>query len=126
MMNLTMLSTFALALFSLSASAENRWPGNERIERAYITNNGTATIASQSGSWISSVSRSAAGVVDITIANGQFNAAPTCVATRAPSTQASSEQGIIANSATSVTVISGNSSGGNQDLDFTILCMGPF
>lgn len=94
----------------------------ERIERASINNNGSASITSQSGSWISSVNRSSSGTIDITIANGMFSATPTCVC---------SQEGIAGyyctsnpSSATSVTTFT-TSGAGATDRPIQIICMGP-
>lgn len=44
-----------------------------RAEYAFIGNNGTCTIAQQSGNWLSSVSHSATGQCALTIASGIFS-----------------------------------------------------
>jgi hypothetical protein len=100
--------------------------GVERIGRAYIANNGTCTITSQSGNWISSVAHSATGVCDLTITG--FSAAPTCIAMQVDA--AASGWANLMTGATSTFVkiknISDTGTGTvTSDRDFTIICMGP-
>jgi hypothetical protein len=51
----------------------------EHVERARITNAGSPSVSSQSGSWISGVALNGTGIVDVTFTSGEFSATPTCV-----------------------------------------------
>jgi hypothetical protein len=65
----------------LVGSVTSNSSGLERSERARVTTICTSTpctIADQSGSWLTSVSRASTGVYTINIATGIFSAAPTC------------------------------------------------
>lgn len=55
--------------------------GQERIERATISCSSSASITSQSGSWISSIGNISSGKCSLTIGSGIFSATPTCTAT---------------------------------------------
>ena len=98
----------------------------ERIERAKITNSGTPTISSQSGSWISSLTDNGTGDTTINITSGMFSAAPTCVATGVRSSFAVplSFETTISTSAIRVRTFDTSGSGA-ADLAFEIICMGP-
>lgn len=100
----------------------------ERIERARIANNGTASIGSQSGSWLSSVSRAAAGYVTLNFASGIFSSAPVCVCT-ADINPATNVRGCDLNLAPTTSSVSfhvyHDSTGADQDGDFSVICMGP-
>lgn len=95
----------------------------ERVERANIANNGTATITSQSGSWITSVNRSAAGIVDITIPTGYFSAVPTAVVVLTNNSGRTTCINSI--TATAIQVITTNVGVANVDANFSIIVMGP-
>lgn len=99
--------------------------GSERIERATIANPaGTASITSQSGSWISSVSRTAAGAVTVNFTAGMFSSAPSCTCTTFGSAGESCEIGTTATtSSLGVRVRNGVNADGDES--FYILCMGP-
>jgi hypothetical protein len=111
----------------LVGSVTSNSTGAERIERAYITNpSGTATISSQSGSWLTSATRSAAGLVNLVWPSTNWSAAPTCVVSQGPDLGgwayiATTE------STTGVSVRTETPSGGgtNADGGFRIICMGP-
>jgi hypothetical protein len=107
----------------LVGSVTSNSTGLERVERATIANSGSASITSQSGSWISSVNRSGVGVVDITIASGTFSATPVCsVLGNNSSGQAWTSS---AGSSTAIQVTTANTSGAATDKGFYIICMGP-
>lgn len=96
----------------------------ERIERAYITNGGSAAVSTQSGSWISSVSRSSAGIVAITVVTGVFSATPTCTCGVLNANNASICS-VTESSATSLTVNTyGVPPASLADMNFKIMCMG--
>lgn len=59
---------------NIESSAASR-----RIEDASLSNNGvSASIDNQSGNWIASVSRTAAGIILLTYTTGKFSATPNC------------------------------------------------
>jgi len=67
---------------TLVGSVTSNASGAERIERATFSNNGSAcSITSQSGSWITSVTRNGTGRCDVVYPSGTFSSAPTCTAT---------------------------------------------
>lgn len=112
----------------LVGSVTSNSTGAERIERAYITNNGTTcSVSSQSGSWISSVSRSTGGTCSIVIATGMFSSAPVCNATAIDTGgPADVNAGLTAApTTTSVIVETRNLASSATDKDFQIICMGP-
>lgn len=70
----------------LVGSVTSNSNGAERVERATIAvgsncTSGACTITQQSGSWLTSATRSATGQYDLVFAAGIFSAAPTCQAT---------------------------------------------
>lgn len=94
--------------------------GSERIERASITNNGTATVASQSGSWVSSATRTAAGFVTVNFAAGTFSSTPTCIC------QSNGGNGeIFSTNSTSASSVVCQNVGASTDRPFALICMGP-
>lgn len=101
---------------------------NERIERLKVTGNCAAspcTIASQSGSWASSVTRSGTGEYAVNFASGMFSAAPSCVITpiKVGATVMSTTAAAITASAFSFRIhdVSINLT----DAGFEVICMGP-
>lgn len=113
----------------LVGSVTSQSTGAERIERAYIAGGGAActstpcTITRQSGSWLTSVSRSSTGSYSLNIASGIFTAAPTCTfATQSP--------GPVRVGTTPTTTLFDftvvNAAGSAVDTsDMNIICMGP-
>ncbi len=108
--------------------------GVERVERVTLTGassntscaSSPCTVQSQTGSWISSITRSTTGTYSLNISTGTFSAAPTCVcsATR-PGTGPASCTAIEGASATSAGIIIHNGSGTAQDGWANIICQGP-
>jgi hypothetical protein len=96
--------------------------GTERVERARIINNGTScSISRQSGTWLSSASRSSQGRCDITIVAGTFSAAPDCVVT----SEAQSSNLVTDPTTSTIQVATFTSaSGAFSDLNFHVICMG--
>lgn len=97
----------------------------EIVERITVTNNGTSCVATrQSGTWVTSLVRSAAGKCDLTIASGIFTGAPTCVTSvTSPSTVGC---GLYSDPSTSnVSVQCQTFAGAGTDLNFHLICMGP-
>lgn len=113
--------------------------GAERVERLLF--GGTASggepattcaaspcvVAAQSGSWVSSVTRTSTGIYPVTIAAGIFSAPPACTCTAGWSGVGSG--GICAatgDSATAITVSTyANNGSGVQDNAVSVICMGP-
>ena len=103
--------------------------GSERIERASITTSCTSspcTIARQSGSWLTSVTRTGTGAYTFTIANGTFTSAPTC-AFSTTNFSGSASVGHYLSSATTTTAIYPVflAGGSNIDVAVDVICMGP-
>lgn len=117
----------------LVGSVTSNSTGMERIERVKVgttaCSSSPCTIASQSGSWVSSVTRTGTGAYTLNIASGIFSATPTCHCTSNAYASAN-------------TVCSGPTSGGTPsatrwdfntidlanaatDSGFEIICMGP-
>jgi hypothetical protein len=97
----------------------------EYINRAKITNNGsTASIADQSGSWISSAVRTSSAIVDLTLTGGVYSAAPSCTCSN---TGGSKVCVVSANSSTSITIYTyaSNTAALDDGNAFNIICMGP-
>ncbi|TXH08958.1 MAG: hypothetical protein E6R04_09695 [Spirochaetes bacterium] len=114
----------------LTGSVTSNSSGLERIERLNV-GDGTVcsaspcTISSQSGSWVTSVTRGATGDYTVNIATGIFSAKPACSATTLGSS-APGELRVETSSATSLNIKSCNSGcSGALDNTFSILCMGP-
>lgn len=101
---------------------------SERIGRATIANNGTASITSQTSNFISSVSRTAAGKVQVNFAAGFFSGTPSCscianddgitgggwTCTMTEGTRSSTQMTFTTTNAFTL-----------ADLGFSIICMGP-
>lgn len=124
--------TWATAISEISLMPFNRatmsrsTSGQEFIERAFITNDGSNCAASRTSSnWVTSLSRSGTGRCDLTIRTGIWSSAPVCVvaeykASNAPNCYFSSNV-----TQTSIIVQCYNtSSSSNQDADFHLICMG--
>ncbi len=66
----------------LVGSVTSNSTGQEHMERASVTTSCTSspcTIASQSGSWLTSIARTATGRYVANFTSGEFSAAPTCI-----------------------------------------------
>lgn len=109
----------------LTGSVTSNSLGAERIERANIANSGTASISSQSGSWISSVTRNAAGDVTLNLSSA-FGGSPSCTTSRLAS--GGPANGIcVVNTQTTTAVnvqCSTPGSGVGADVPFSVICMG--
>jgi len=101
----------------------------EHIERATILNNGTtASVGSQSGSWITGASRIGAGQVNLTFAAGEFSATPACVCNAKPSGVEEVCWTNVAGGTPSATLgvfQTADVGGGTRDVAFDVICMGP-
>lgn len=98
--------------------------GNERIERATLANSGTAcTITSQSGSWLSTGSRTGAGTCVWPISAASFSSAPSCVCSTNDTAGSACDPNSV--TATSVTTRTTNGSNVLTDYPVSLICMGP-
>jgi len=115
----------------LVGSVTSNSTGAERVERAQVTTICTSspcTIASQSGSWLTSITRTGTGAYSANFATGMFSAAPSCQ--------------VIATGGTNLAIINGNlsatpsstaftwtsyglSTATPEDSRFNITCQGP-
>jgi|GEM_PF-6594398 len=99
--------------------------GNERVERATVTAQCTSspcTIASQSGTWLSSITRSGTGSYSANFSTA-FVSPPTCVATCGPTACISIVS--MVTTTTTATFVGSNSSNAPIDSSFSLICMGP-
>lgn len=102
--------------------------GQERIERAQITDGSPCTVTSQSGTWISSCTRNSTGDYTLGVTSGLFASAPSCTCSGGPgnSNIACAFGGTI--TTTSIPNINTRnvaSSGANANANFMINCNGP-
>lgn len=100
--------------------------GQERVERATITGSATTpTVASQSGSWISSVTRNSLGNYTLNIAAGMFSSTPSCTCICVNLSSGTSIcQSLAATTSTSFNAVCTNGTSGLDDIR-EIICMGP-
>jgi hypothetical protein len=102
----------------------NTTSGTDRIVRAVITQAaGTYSITSQSGSWLSSVSKNATADTTLNIAGATFSAAPTCVVTGIESLNLGYLTAVPSTSA--IRINSYTTGGAAQESSYHIICMGP-
>jgi hypothetical protein len=111
---------------TLVGSVTSNATGAERVERASLASctGSPCTITKQSGSWLSSVTRSGAGTYAYNIASGTFSDTPTCVCTN--SNPAGGR--ICHGGAASSTLVNVYTSVGNtvmEDNGVNIICFGP-
>jgi len=110
-------------------SVLSSYEGAMRVEAAEIANNGTASIASQFGSWVASVSRAAAGRVTVTFTTGKFSAAPVCLCNSINDTGVSeyrcSQASSVSKTSTQYGFETVNGGATLTDRNFSIVCMGP-
>lgn len=114
-------------------SVSSTTAGQEHIERASVGGVGSmnaptacgsspCTIYTQSGSWLTSVSRSSAGVYTLNIAASEFSAAPSCVFSNGTS-QIAISSGATSTSIPLATFTQATST--PADSTFNVICMGP-
>lgn len=97
----------------------------ERIERAYITDDGTTcTIASQSGSWLTSAVHGSS-ICTLTIATGMFSSAPACTVSVAQPANVLARINAAITTTTIITQFIVPNTLGGADANHTIICMGP-
>lgn len=121
----------------LVGSVTSNSTGAERMERIMFGGStvGTftstctstpCTIWSQSGSWVSSVTRNSVGNYTLNIASGIFSDIPTCTITAAPNSGTLKTVAIITATSTSLQVVYRDSADANSiDAVGVVLCMGP-
>lgn len=109
-----------------AGSVTSNSSGLERVERAYISNSGTPTITSQSGSWITGLTDNGTGDVTLNIASGIFSSAPTCVGmVIRPLANGAQIQHYAVPNSSAVRIYTMGSTGTATDFDFQVICMGP-
>jgi len=99
--------------------------GAERIERAYVAATCSATpctIASQSGNWLSSISRSGTGAYSLNFTSGIFSGVPSCTILPANPSEIRLSGTPTSSAFTFQTF---DSAGSFTDGGFSVLCMGP-
>lgn len=126
------MKTFLILFFSLLASqAHASYVPNavysngtkERAERVTVTGSATPTIATQSGSWVSSLTRNALGDVTVNIAASTFSSAPTCTVSPMLANVCSF---VISTSTSAVRITTQTcTAGAAGDYSYQLLCMGP-
>lgn len=114
----------------LGASAINAVLSNstsERIERAYITNNGSScTVSNQSGSWINTTgTRNGNGDCSMSILSGIFSVNPTCTCTGELDVGVAAYNcNLVVSSTTAFRVQTYTIAGTNTDRPINIICYG--
>lgn len=110
----------------LVGSVTSNSAGIQRHESVAVTTSCTSTpctIATQSGSWVSSITRSATGTYAVNIVSGIFSASPRCFANSAGSAR---QIDVTTSSATLLVVAARNPTTlADSDSAFTIFCDGP-
>ncbi len=105
----------------VNANVTSNASGAEHIERATIANNGSCSITSQSGSWISSVSHNSGGCT-LNFTGGEFSSAPSCSGTTEQNYAVSFGVAPTTSSVDIRTTLTTNAS--LTDKNFEIICMG--
>lgn len=105
--------------------------GAERLERATIASSASpctaspCTITRQSGSWITSVTRTSTGFYTVNFASGTFSAPPSCTYSAHVSIYTDSQEAGPPTTSSSSVIIRRSSTLAAEDSGFDILCMGP-
>jgi len=101
--------------------------GAERVERALVTfcASSPCTIASQSGTWLSSVTRASTGWYTLNFNTGIFSGAPVCSFTVKDTNNLVFQQNTSASSSSYQVKSHRGSTGTIEDSEFTVMCMGP-
>jgi hypothetical protein len=111
----------------LVGSVSSNSNGAERVERARLTGDATTcTIVNQSGTWIASGARNAAGDCTWTINSGIFSAEPVCTCS-AYSASAAPVCNIDSTTAPTATLVRTQryAAGADQDGSIFLICVGP-
>jgi hypothetical protein len=108
----------------LVGSVTSNSSGMERVERLRVTNSGTPTISSQSGSWVSSLTDNGVGSVYVNLTASIFSGSPTCTCSaELPNRLCSID---VTASTSQVRVRTATVSPfADADMDFSLICMGP-
>lgn len=93
-----------------------------RVESASIDNTGSATIVRQTGSWISSVSRTGTGVVEVNYSASLWSAPPSCTVSINAATLIARVESV---TTTRLTTRMITSAGTSTDNPFYVTCIGP-
>jgi hypothetical protein len=105
-------------------SLTSNTPGQERIERASVAttcSTSPCTIARQSGTWVSSITRSGVGTYAVNFLAGAFSSAPSCTLT-----SNGRELRVLSDPTTSgFSFDTADGSGSVADTYFSMICMGP-
>jgi hypothetical protein len=120
----------------LVGSVTSNSTGMERVERVKVTSTcsgSPCTIASQSGSWVTSVTRSATGTYTANLTSGIFSATPTCTCNadytysdaNAPYICIMDTSGSSSTAVKFATVTGNGGSSAHIDASFGLVCMGP-
>lgn len=97
---------------------------SERTERIRVANAGSASVTSQSGGWVSSVSRTALGQVSVNFASGVFSSIPSCTCSAELGYRLCSNSGGVSTSSINLTTGRSNDAG-DEDRNFALVCRGP-
>ena len=98
--------------------------GVEVLHRAIIAS-GCASVTSQDGSWITSVSKPGAGKCEVTITTGTFSAVPTCTCSTYTGNSYCAFGVTGATTQTFFSMLSDDDGGNEVDNVFTVICTGP-
>lgn len=110
----------------LIGSVTSNSSGIERVERVSVAESCTAspcTIASQSGSWVSSITRGSTGAYTVNIAAGTFSSAPSCSCQ--PTNGSLGCSAVITTASAIAFTTRRFSTEADLDSGFSILCQGP-
>jgi hypothetical protein len=122
---LQLASPLAQAAYSPKAVISS--VARERVERVAVDaacSGSPCTIADQSGSWVSNVTRSSTGIYSVNIAAGVFSAKPTCVCS-SPGAASNAWCQAYTGSTSAVGIQTQSASGTSVDTNFKVICMGP-
>lgn len=114
---------------ALVGSVTSNSTGQERIERASTTTcSSTPCTVTQSGSWLTSISRASTGNYTLNIASGIFSSTPVCMITARYGGAGSYPFASVTTTtetATSVNFVTTDDAGTLRDSGLKVLCMGP-
>jgi hypothetical protein len=113
-------NALAVGMDTTAVISNNR---NERVERARLDCDSSATILSQSGSWISTIGNISGGGCALTFTSGYFSVAPTCIVNNENADYFASMQ---SSTTSGVTITSRDYNGSNATAwTAQVVCMGP-
>jgi hypothetical protein len=114
---------YSLNYSAHTGSVSSASSGLEKIERASIANNGTASITSQSG-WLTSATRNNLGEVTLAVSPA-FASLPTCVVSVSTGNASYATVYDAGSTSSSIKIYTYSSAVASIDSDFSIICMGP-